>query len=408
MRNGIGKFLLCAGAFALGLAPQMASAQLDHLVCYKALDRLQVAAAFDMFAELQPEFSARNCKIVKVDDFCVPATKKNVQPPAADLRADIAGPALNVDYIGYLVRCDEQVPPPNKVVIDQFGTHRQGRYKLTKVYVPAKKGPPPCGTVDGKSCGGTCPASTDQCRIDADGTCNCVPAEDNICGGRPDKQGMCGGPCPDPLLPQCQLTLSATGAKICACGPPPPPRCGINAATGTCGGECPNKADKCELRSDNECTCVPASTPCALVAGVTPPTCGGDCPIAGDVCSLDTTNKCVCGAPTPTPCDQNTTTGACGGECPSGLKCTLDTTNHCNCSPLPCGSDATGQCTIGACPDATQQCKLDASGACNCDPPSCGPQDGGTCGGLCPQGATCAEFRLSDGTLRCRCTATTP
>src|SRR3954452_7564147 len=90
----------CAAALAAAMAPSPASAGLDHLVCYKAVDKLQVAAAFDLFAELQPEFTAKGCKIVKVDDFCFPSTKLNVTPASADTRADIAGPALSVDYIG--------------------------------------------------------------------------------------------------------------------------------------------------------------------------------------------------------------------------------------------------------------------------------------------------------------------
>ena len=322
------RFLLrvAAGALTFGLIPQVAGAQLDHLVCYKALDRLEVTAAFDLFAELQPEFSAKGCTIVKVDDFCVPSTKLNVQPPAADTRSDIAGPPLYVDYIGYLVRCADQIAPRNKVVIDQFGPHRQGHYRIEKVYVPAKKGPPPCGTVDGKACGGVCPNATDQCRIDAtDNGCKCLPATEDRCGGRPDKQGFCGGPCPDPAKPQCQLILTASGAKICDCGPPPPPLCAINAATGTCGGDWPNKADKCTLKSPTECRCLPAETPCALVPG-SPPTCGGDCPIAGDICALDATNNaCTCGPPPPSPCDQNPLTGTCGGDCPVvGERCQLN------------------------------------------------------------------------------------
>jgi hypothetical protein len=378
----------------------MANAQLDHLVCYKVVDKLQVAVAFDLFAELQPEFTAKGCKVVKVDDFCVPATKLNVTPAASDVRPDIAGPPLYVDYIGYLIKCAQEITPPNKVVIDQFGKHRHGKYKVAKVYVPAKKGAPPCGTVDGKLCGGVCPDTSDQCRVASDGVCKCVPAVDDICGGRPDKQGICGGACPDPDLPRCQLMLSATGAKICDCGPPPPPLCGINTATGTCGGECPNKAEKCVVKADNECTCAPATTPCALIAG-TAPTCGGDCPIAGDVCALDASNACNCGPPTASPCSQNPLTGMCGGECATGETCRLDTTGKCSCGGAPCGGDAAGQCS-GLCPDpASQLCRPDASGACNCDPPSCSRQ-GGTCGGICAVGQTCGNVDTQGG-LVCKC-----
>lgn len=391
---------LFAAALALTAFPCVASAQLDHLVCYKALDRLTPKAAFDLFAELQPEFSAKGCALVKVVDFCVPSTKLNVDPATADQRSDIAGPALHVDYIGYLVKCSSQLAPSNKVVIDQFGTHRQGKYKVYKVYVPAKKGPPPCGTVDGKSCGGVCPNATDQCRIGSDGVCKCAPPPTNTCEGKPDKQGQCGGPCPDPTQ-QCKPTVSSTGAKVCACGPPPPPRCGINTASGTCGGECPNPAEKCTLKSPNECICGPADTPCALEAG-TAATCSGDCPIAGDVCEFDAAgNACRCGAPPPSPCEQNPLTGQCGGSCPPGAICRIDAAGACNCGPTPCGGDAAGQCA-GSCPATAQTCHLDASGACNCDPPSCTVTGVDTCGGLCPPGRNCAAT-VAGTSFRCIC-----
>jgi hypothetical protein len=393
---------LCTTALAIGALPHAASAQLDHLVCYKAVDKIAVTASFDLLSELQPEFTAKGCRIVRVTDFCVPATKLNVTPAAADVRADIVGPPLYVDYVGYLVKCEQELAPSNKVVIDQFGTHRQGKYKIVKVYVPAKKGPPPCGTVNGTACGGVCPNAADECRIDAAGDCNCQPAEDNLCGGKPDKQGQCGGPCPDPTE-QCQLTISSTGAKVCDCAPPPPPRCGFNAATGMCGGDCPNKADKCVLKSNTDCTCEPAETPCALQPGPAP-TCGGDCPIAGDVCALDANDQCRCGPPPPSPCGQNPLTGTCGGDCPLATDvCRLDTTNNCTCGPQPCGGDATGQCS-GACPSTGQQCTL-VNGACSCSPPSCGITAVGTCGGECPIDTEC---RVVVGTNFCRCQSIAP
>lgn len=387
-------------AIAGALLPSVADARLDHLVCYKAVDALQVSAAFDLFAELQPEFSAKGCRIVKVADFCVPASKLNVTPASSAPRTDVAGPPLQVDYVGYLVRCTQQFAPPNKVVVDQFGAHRQGKYKLQKVYVPAKKGAPPCGTVDGKACGGTCPAATDQCSIDTNGDCRCAPAVNDMCGGKPDAQGICGGPCPDPAMPTCQLTVSDSGAKGCACGPPPPPLCSLNSATGTCGGECPNKADKCVYTTANECRCTPSTAPCALVPG-TVPTCGGDCPVAGDVCALAADGTCACGGTTPAPCDRNPLTGLCGGDCPTGQECLLDAAGGCQCRPSPCGSDANGQCG-GTCPDPVNQlCKVDSTGACNCSPPSCG-LNVDVCGGYCPAGTVCRTKQTPTGLL-CGC-----
>jgi hypothetical protein len=394
------KLLLTSGAAAFGLAvvPAVAQAQLDHLVCYRPIDKLTVTASFSVYADLQPEFSASNCKIVKVTDFCVPSTKYNVDPTTADVRPDIVGPPLYVDYIGYLIKCEKQLVPPNKIVIDQFGAHRQRKYKVYKIFVPAKKGPPPCGTQDGKLCGGVCPNRAEECRIDTDGVCKCVPPEDDLCSGKPDKQGMCGGPCP--LVNQaCQPTLTATGDLVCQCGPVTQP-CSINAATGACGGDCPNRADKCVNKTPYDCTCEPAETPCALSG--TPPTCGGDCPIAGDICTL-VGAVCECGPGQSSPCQQNPLTGTCGGDCPiPGDICRADgTINGCSCGPAPCGGTADGQCA-GACPGTGQLCRADASGACNCDPPSCAVTGTGTCGGECPAGQTCRVINLSTG-ITCRC-----
>lgn len=390
------RFLAFAWAIAFALLPGSANAQLDHLVCYKVVDKTKIAVAFDLFAELQPEFTAKRCKPVKVVNFCVPASKINVTPVEADVRDDIAGPGLNVDYIGYLVKCETDIKVSNKVVVDQFGTHRHRKYKVERVYVPARKGPPPCGTVDGKNCGGVCPNATDQCQVDADGSCSCLPTA--ACSG-PDKQGHCGGPCPV-ATDQCQLLVDATGKVDCGCGPPPSPLCSMNAATGICGGECPNRAEKCVLKSNFDCTCAPAETPCALETG-TAATCSGDCPIAGDVCTYVTaTNECRCGPGTPAPCGQNPLTGTCGGECPGPEVCRIDpTTNECGCGPAPCGSDANGVCG-GICPNPSQLCKLDAAGGCNCDPPSCGMDAAGVCGGLCPGNYEC---RVVAGTTSCRC-----
>lgn len=391
------RFLVFVCMTALALPASTASAQLDHLVCYKVVDKTQVAAAFDLFTQLQPEFTSKGCKPLKVVDFCVPATKLNVTPAAADVRSDIAGPGLYVDYIGYLVKCQNEIRPSNKVVIDQFGTHRHRKYRVDRIYVPAKKGPPPCGAQDGKLCGGVCPNATDQCRVDTDGACKCVPTDQ--CSGKPDKQGHCGGPCPV-ATDQCQLQVTTAGVVECSCGPPPPPLCSMNTATGQCGGECPNRAEKCVLKSNFDCTCEPASTPCAPAIG-TVGTCAGDCPIAGDVCTFNAaTNDCSCGGDTPAPCSQNPLTGTCGGECPSPEVCRLNTTtNECGCGPAPCGSDANGQCS-GVCPATGQTCKLDAAGGCNCDPPSCGMNAAGQCGGTCPTAFSC---RIVAGTNVCRC-----
>lgn len=293
---------------------------LDHLVCYRMSDSLAASYTADMLTELQPEFSQQGCVLVKPYEFCVPATKTNVSPPAAD--PGIGGQALQNDFICYLAKCPKDVPPPDKKVTDQFGVHLHKKYRPVKVCVPAYKQPVECGSVGAHQCAGACPEGQ-TCKMSPTDICECEPEN---CEGKPDKHGMCGGTCPT-FGEICQPTLSGTGAKICACAPPPEPPCGVNTATGSCGGTCPNANDKCALNAAGECLCQPAGNPCGLdTQGV----CSGLCSNPTEQCVSIGSNECAC---RPAECGRNPVTGTCGGACTDPQKvCRLvPGTNTCGC-----------------------------------------------------------------------------
>ncbi len=385
----------------------VAGAPLDHLVCYKTLDKLTLKTTTDLIAQLQPEFTQKGCTLIRPVEFCVPATKINVSPVPTN--PNIVGTPLKNDYVCYLARCKSQIPPPDKKVIDQFGSRLQQNYKISKVCVPAQKAPAGCGFF-GKQCSGACPNNTDLCvKVPgAAGTlCECRP-KNKPCTGKPDTAGMCGGECltaGDKCLP----TLVGTGDPTltalpveCTCRPPVDPLCSRDLATGACGGACPKATDKCQPDpATGRCDCQPDNPPCQLitVAG-TAPSCGGACPAVSQTCTHDAvTGKCSCSPPPQCAQDAN---GTCGGPCPPGMSCVLDSTGHCDCKDTPCGSNGlTPPACGGACPLPSQTCALDTTGACNCTPSlPCQPDAAGTCGGNCPAPMRCANI---PGTTGCQC-----
>ncbi len=122
---------------AIGLVSSTALAQgkLDHLLCYQARDELQIKSAVDAIAELQPDFSRKQCRLVQPIEFCVPATKRvSPQPPNPQ-----PGQPLRDDYVCYTVQCPKTKPPPPRTVTDQFGKRKQTYGQPTKFCVPARK-----------------------------------------------------------------------------------------------------------------------------------------------------------------------------------------------------------------------------------------------------------------------------
>jgi hypothetical protein len=274
---------------------------LDHLICHKMVDPLQISNAVDMITDLQPEFTQHGCKLIKPVEFCVPATKTNVQPPPAN--AGLGGQSLQNDFVCYRAECPSIIPLPDKNVRDQFGTRIQRKYKPSKICVPAYKEPIPCGGVGRRQCAGACPAGQ-TCQEPAD-ICECIPSE---CGGRPDSHGMCGGTCPT-AGDVCKIVVAPNSTKkFCGCGPPPPPPCSLNQATGMCGGTCQNPNEKCVL-DPTGCVCQPP-TPCGPDTSGT--SCSGICSNPAEQCVLDATG-CHCQQPG---CAPNQATGMCSGSCP--------------------------------------------------------------------------------------------
>jgi hypothetical protein len=274
-------------------AAQDAAGNLDHLLCYRMKDPLMTAAHFDLLAQLQPEFSRAGCELVRDEEdeqvsseFCVPASKRNVVATSHDPNA--IGAPLSDDYVCYRMQCAAGAKPPSKIVGDQFGD-RQVRFgPATRICVPATKRSVPCGQTDVTKkgvpvCGGACAAPAQACQLDKrTGVCGCAPAP---CGAKPDSTGMCGGGCADPAA---VCTINADNR--CQCVPRP---CGANAV-GQCGGACADPTHQCVPSSGGTCECAaPQSSGCGLdpASGE----CGGECP-PGLFCLPPTGggNSCLC------------------------------------------------------------------------------------------------------------------
>lgn len=386
-------------AAILGAVPAGAGGRADHLMCYRMTDKLAVTAAVDMIADLQPQFSQRGCTLVKPIEFCVPASKQNVQPPPA--ATELSGQPLRQDYVCYLAKCNKRAAAPaSQLVADQFGVRPEVNFKAAKICVPASKFPARCGAATSPTCGGACPPG-EECKANAAGAgCSCLPAP---CAGAPDKAGMCGGTCPQDQI--CRLATNAAGKTACTCQQVPPPPCGKNPLSGSCGGDCTDPTLKCLPDVDGACICQQPPPPaqfCGIVPGAV---CGGECPNPDDTCvasTVDPNKPCVCA---PAPCRQDPLTGACAGGCDPAAAagtCHLDSGTHqCTCGPPPCGVDpATGQCG-GPCPSGGL-CAANAANQCVCTSP-CGFDQQQVCGGGCPPGETCAQQGQE-----CLCTAPPP
>src|SRR5437867_2292702 len=81
---------------------------LDHLKCHKMKDPLKLKVTADLDA-LDSQFSAQGCLISKAKLFCVPTTKRNVQPPEA-APLDINGQQLQNPYVCYTAKCPGTLP----------------------------------------------------------------------------------------------------------------------------------------------------------------------------------------------------------------------------------------------------------------------------------------------------------
>jgi hypothetical protein len=258
---------------------------LDHLLCERTKDPLKLRLAVDMIADIQPEFSAKGCVVVRPFEFCVPATKR-VLPPAVPALPGVMGQPLKDDYVCYLVKCPAQELPPAKQIIDQFGARPVQKFKPYKICVPARKTAVPCGTVGTHQCAGACPNPDQTCQAPAD-VCGCFPVEPAQCGLDP-ATGQCGGVCPD-TAPSC--VFHPGDPQPCHCEPTPT-ECHVDAAGG-CGGTCPDPNTVCTQPAGAVCGCYPPPPTCQLDAAGQ---CGGTCP-QGETCAQPAGAACACYLP---------------------------------------------------------------------------------------------------------------
>jgi hypothetical protein len=148
----------------------------------------------------------------------------------------------------------------------------------------------PCGVDAAGACGGTCPFAGQNCQLVtlANGVvdCTCDPPVDT-CHLVDPAARTCGGDCTDP---DARCVLDSTGT--CRCEKP----CGA-VGIRRCGGLCPNATDVCTVKPDDSgCVCQPTTPqPCGPDAATGQ--CGGVCP-NNDTCVHSGPvpgGTCVCG-----------------------------------------------------------------------------------------------------------------
>jgi hypothetical protein len=192
-----------------------ASAQLDHLQCYKVDPDTRVVADVDL-APAIPELPAQaGCRLKGPKLFCGPVAKTIIQaePPAAGAPA---GPEAT-SYLCYKARC--QQTPGTFQVTDQFATYMVRSRKSFLLCAPARVGPPTttttipptCG-ITAPTCGGTCPAGQVCVPLSFGpaGT-GCACAIPPVCAL--DVAAVCGGNCP----PGCLCFSPGPGSCGCLC-----------------------------------------------------------------------------------------------------------------------------------------------------------------------------------------------
>jgi hypothetical protein len=142
LRRYVRPVVMCVAVLLSGAGVAHGQA-LDHLKCHKVKDPLHLPrTTADLPTDLQPEFAASGCQILKPKFFCVPVAKQNVVP--APPRPDIVGQDLSNDFICYKIKCPTQ--PGDHQVTDQFGTRTQTKFKTSMLCVPAVKGAAPTTT----------------------------------------------------------------------------------------------------------------------------------------------------------------------------------------------------------------------------------------------------------------------
>jgi hypothetical protein len=180
-------FMLVA---SLMLFPVAASAQFDHLTCFKAKDAGKFSAQVTLDAA-QDAFDAGVCQVIgKAKLFCVPTSKLvgellvNKVPQAP---LNVPGTTPLPDTVCYKVKCPVATVPDDEIV-DQFGSRTLSKFKVSMMCAPAFKAAPTCQLPDPPQCpfndpcsNGICSTTRGTCTQQAD--CPLAPNEECCCGG---------------------------------------------------------------------------------------------------------------------------------------------------------------------------------------------------------------------------------
>jgi hypothetical protein len=193
-----------------------AGAQSDHLKCYKVKDP---AAKVSYTADLTGLVRETGC-VIKVPAVlaCVPATKRNVRPPAGEG----GGSTLVSAYGCYKVKCPSATLPA-LVLNDQFGNRTVTPSAPKLICAPAAPPVfPPCSTA-AQSCGSCTPAPNAEnglcLPLCADGCGLVCSSVVPTAGCQADADCPFGQKCLGTVVPECSL--------------------GCSNAQGNCGVPCP-------------------------------------------------------------------------------------------------------------------------------------------------------------------------
>ena len=172
------------------IAPGSASAQFDHLKCFKAKDKSTFKKATADVNVLYSEFGiSESCAIkAKAKLVCVPATKTGtVVEEGQDM--PFAAEVLVYNRLCYKIKCPK-VALPSQELSDQFGTRQFEKFKAAMLCTPAVLGAaptttttsttlPPCIDMDSDTYGAGCPNGSDC----DDGDSGVNPGASEICDG---------------------------------------------------------------------------------------------------------------------------------------------------------------------------------------------------------------------------------
>jgi CHRD domain-containing protein len=220
------------GGLGWALLPGLATAQTDHLKCYKVVDPLLLKGPagkppVEWLDLNSPDFGLEQCRVISgFRLFCVPATKTVTQPLERKFKppggayqsftpAPFAGENLTEDKICYKIKCDNQMPsPPNPSLgaSDQFGERTFTKLKPYLLCGPARQKTtftftmdqsqetPPTGSTATGSCTGVLNASQTSFQLDC--THNVVnPTLAHIHKGAPGVAGPIVFPLPSAVSP---------------------------------------------------------------------------------------------------------------------------------------------------------------------------------------------------------------